>query len=217
MMSEIKLPKTQLDLECKNKFGWDLVMNSIQYDVYHIGDFYHSIGGTMGLNSLYCCPSHEELTIDNILPFCGVGAPRWEIRWKGNNYVKTKWGDSSIEHRGIWQIYRNEELFLEHGARDMEYGLSKAQTVLMEDVLEGPIAFHFRNWRDEVLNRKVYYHDQPGIIKSIIEGGQLAVMIAPDGIKEFKSPPQHKEWWNQEGDIQHKTSMLDPAIYWHRD
>lgn len=215
-MNNIKIPKTMSDLKDKTKFGWDLVIRGVPYDVYNVGDFYHSIGGTMGLNSLYCCPHGENLTIENMIPFCGKGAPRWEIRWKGNSYFKTKWNDTSIEHRGYWQIFRNEELFLEGGARDMEYGLAKAQVELAW-IHEGPIPFHFRDWRAHVLGCKVYYHQQPGVITSIIEGGQLSVMIAPDGIDKFISPPMYTEWWDEEGDIEHKTSMLDPAIYWHRD
>lgn len=215
-MTEIKIPTKPEDLEDATKYGWDLVINNEEYDVYNISDYYHSIGGKMGLNSLYCCPSKGPFNIETITAFCGMGAPRWEVRWKGSNYYKTKWNETRIEHRGRWQIYRNEELFWEGGARDMEYGLAKAQVELIW-LHEGPISFHMRNWRDDVINRKVYYHQQPGIITSIIMGGQLAVMIAPDGMKQFESPPMYKEWWNQEGEIEHKTTMNDPAIYWHRD
>jgi len=215
-MSDIKIPSEPSHLEDVTKYGWDLVIGNVDYDVYSISDYYHSIGGKMGLNSLYCCPSDQPLTIDNMTAFCGVGAPRWQIRWKGINFHKNKWNEHSIEHNGTWQIYRNELLFFEGGARDMEYGLAKAQIELMW-LLEGPIAFHFRNWRDEVNNRKIYYHNQPAIVTSIIESGQLCVIVAPDGMDKFESPPMHKDWWGQEGEVEHKTAMNDPAIYWHRD
>ncbi len=221
-MSDIKLPTRPEHLKDATLFGWDLVIGKEQYNVYCITGYNHSIGGKMGLNCYYCCPAKDKLSIENCVAFCGEGAPRWEVRWKGANYHKNKWNEHSIEHRGKWQIYRNEELFFEGGARDMEYGLAKAQVELVW-IHEGPIGFHFRNWRDELKDRRIWYHNQPGIITGIIEDGQLCIMIKPDGIPFFEAPPMfdkgdgQDEWWGEDGEHEHKTCMTDPAVYWWRD
>jgi len=215
MKVEIEIPKTQEDIDDnKTLYNWDLEIRGKKYDVYLISGFYHSIG--RDFNDLYCCPMGEPPTLKNIISFCGNHAPRWEISWNIKHYTKNKWNETSIEFNGIWTIYRNGIEFITGGARTMSYGLAKAQTVLVE-LQEHSIPFHFRNWRDEVLNRKIWYHNQPGIITSIIEGGQLCVMISPHGISEFE-PPAHlrdADWWNED-DVIHKTSMLDHNINWFR-
>lgn len=221
MRATIQIPETQEELDNADKslYGWDLVIDKKPYDVYFIGGFNHSIGGTVGENAYYCCPHKEKITIDNMLLFCGKHAPKWEIRWAPSLYHKNKWGESRIEYRGIWSIYRNDELFLDGGGRDIGYGLAKAQTTLVE-LQEHPIGFHFRNWKDEVIGRKVWYKNQPGVVKSIIMHGQLAVMIMPDGIDKFEQLNQYKSDGLPEDDFDSnevKTSMLDPQLYWYRD
>jgi len=110
-------------------------------------------------------------------------------------------------------------LFLDCGCRDISYGLDKAQTTLGK-LQEHEIGFHFRTWKAEVLDRKIWYKNQPGIIESIIMGGQLAIMIRPDGIPKFEQLNQFKNDGYAEDDFEDatvKTAMLDPQIYWFRD
>ena len=220
MRATIEIPTDQdtLDNADKSLYGWDLVLDGKPYDVYIIPGFNHSIGGTIGENHYYCCPANEKITIENMHLFCGKHAPKWEIRWAPTLYHKCKWGESRIESRGTWSIYRNDELFLDGGGIDMGYGLAKAQSTLT-DIQEHAIGFHFRTWESEVLDRKIWYKNQPGIIESVIMGGQLAVMVRPDGIPKFEQLNQFKDddFDDDFEDVKIKTSMLDPQLYWFRN
>ena len=125
---------------------------------------------------------------------------------------------------GRCNIFRNGQKFYEVGAREMEYGLAKARHLLMQ-LQEHPINFWSRKWKKELIDRKIWYHSDPAIIKSIIED-QGCIMVEADTkyIPMFRPAP-----WQVDADDtvnplnfydpgeDAKLDYLDPNINWFRD
>ena len=225
-MSDIKLltKDTQFsELEIR-KIDWDLEFDGNPYDIYAIEGHCHTIGGKYGNNDYYCCYEGDEPCYDNLVAFNG-SAPIWGIEYKQKNSYRNKWGETSIQFHGTCTITRNGKAFYSIGARDMEYGLAKAQ-VLLTEIHEHPIAFHYRNWREEVINREIYYCNQPAIITEIYESleGEICVKIVPDKkhIESLSKPP----WMKEDHEIEYyeeaykdwvKDDILTNNIYWYRE
>ena len=224
-MSDIKLltKATQFsELEIR-KIDWDLEFDNKPYDIYGITNYCHTIGGKYGNNDYYCCPTGEKPCYDNLIAFNG-NAPIWGIEYKQKNSYRNKWGGTSVQFRGICTITRNGKAFYSFGARDVEYGLAKAQ-VLLSEIQEHPIDFHCRNWREEVINREIYYCNQPAIITEVYEygEGEICVKIVPDKkyIEVFSKPP----WMKEDHELEYyeeayrdgvKDDILSSNIYWYR-
>jgi len=206
-----------------NKIDWDLEYNNVPYDVYQIDDYYHTIGGHFGTNNYWCCKSCDEPSFEKLVAFNGK-SPIWGIEYKQDNRSKNKWGSCSIEYYGKAIITRNGKAFYGFGARSIEYGLAKAQ-VLLTEIQEHPIPFHFRNWREEVINREIYYQNQPAIIEDIYESGEngISIKIIPDKrhINIFEKPI----YMSEDYDIEYyeeaykngvRDDILASSIYWFR-
>jgi len=225
-MSDIKEITKGTDFTKLNmsKINWDLEFNNKPYDIYSIKSHIHCIGSRCGDNDRWCCPSGEKPCYDNLIAFNGK-APAWGIRYEQNNYYKNKWSGQSIEYRGMAIITRNGKDFYGFGARDMDYGLARAQVVLVQ-LQEHPIAFHYRDWQEEVINRKIYYCNQPAIIERIcnIDKYGICVMIVPDKehIDKFLKPAYMMSddslcEYEDEYAYRVKDDILTDNIYWYRD
>ncbi len=225
-MSDIKLLTKETDFSELDirKLGWDLEFDNKPYNVYGISHYCHTIGGKYGNNDYYCCPAGEKPYYDNLMAFDGK-APIWGVEYKQKNSYRVKWGEVSVQFRGTCTITRNGKAFYSFGAREMEYGLSRAQVLLVE-IQEHPIQFHNRNWREEAINREIYYCNQPAIITEISEslGGEICVKIVPDKnfINIFSKPP----WMKEDHELEYyeeayrggvKDDILTNNIYWYRE
>ncbi len=211
---------SELDIR---KIGWDLEFDDKPYDIYGISNYCHTIGGKYGNNEYWCCPAGEKPCYDNLMGFNGQ-APIWGIEYKQKNSYRNKWGETSVQFRGTCIITRNGKPFYGFGARDMSYGLAKAQALLVE-IQEHSIQFHNRNWKDEVIGRKIYYRNQQAIITEIYDDGEgiICVRIVPD--KEYidvLEKPIHMtddhelEWYEESYKHGVKDDILTKEIYWYR-
>lgn len=116
------------------------------------------------------------------------------------------------------QVLRNDEIFVDFVVRDVAYAFAEAQKIITE-AQEHPIPFNLRNYQDKIIDRKIYYRDQPAIITSYIDG-QACVMIKPDnktGI--FRNPPHREDDdINIEEDLMEvKEYIFVDHIWWFRE
>ena len=191
-MADIKLIRKETDFTTLSMdlVPWDLEIQGNPYDIYRISGYCHTIGGQYGNNDFWCCPIGEKPCYDNLIEFDG-NAPTWGVEYKQSNHTKCKWNETSVRKSGSCTITRNGKPFHEFGARDMDYGLAKAQVMLVE-IHEHIIPFHFRNWEKDIVGTKVYFREQPAIIESLLNwgGDEICVMIVPDKehIDCFKKP-----------------------------
>lgn len=178
-MGDIKLITKYTDLSKVKleKIEWDAWYKITPLDVYRIPGFVHSIGGGWGENNYWCCkrgvnPNHETLMEFN-------GAPcQWSYSLTENNYYKYKYDEKSIEKNYIIKILRNNDVFYSFSVNNMDFGINKVRLLLFE-INEHPINFHFINYKDEIIGREIMWHKVPAVIKdySSING---SLMIVPD-------------------------------------
>lgn len=215
-MAEIKLIDSSTDLSgLKKPVGWDLEINGMPYDVYRVEGFVHSIGGKWGENCYWACPMGENPSHENLIEFSG-DAPTWGVTFERNNYIKHKWDETSVECNGNCWITRNGKKFYHVPGRYMDYGLAKAQYLLVQLLEECPLYLNERDWREQALGRKIWYHDQPAMIQRITNDNEL--YIISDGIDEFKAPAhwgEDMDWSDYSDGL--RTDLLSPNIYWFRD
>ncbi len=207
---------TQADIDQASKWNWDLEFDNKPWQVYRLAAK-HRLGGRW--ENLYCCPYGEKLTLDNIIAFCGEHAPKWEIRWVPHHKYRDKWGSSSIESGGSWKIYRNDKLFLSGGARDMGYGLAKAQSFLVESIFEGHVAaFHERDWKKDLIDRKIWYKNQEAVIKRVHQGGgDITCTIVREDGKDFVFP-SYEDWHDDDEDSKEiRACIFSDSIGWFRE
>lgn len=155
----------------------------------------HCIGGKYQNNNYYAYPLYRETnpypdkrtiredpeyelydegpTRDNLIDFNG-SAPSWSVAFEETNYFRK----GEIREGGKCTIFRNGAKFYEVGGREMNYGLSRAQSILMQ-LQEHPLNFFSRDWKKELIGRKVWYQTDPAIVESIIED-QGCVILKPD-------------------------------------
>lgn len=213
-MAKIKLIDKDTDLsKLKKPIGWDLEIKGMPYDVYRVDGYNHTIGGKWGENCYWACPAGEVPTCENLIEFNG-DAPTWGVTFDRINYIKSKWDETSVECNGECWITRNGKKFYRIPARYMDYGLAKAQHLLVQLLEECPLWLSERNWKENAIGRKIWYHEQPTIIQSVTSDNEL--WIIPDGIDCFKAPA----YWDGDYDDYEDgliTELLSPNIYWFRD
>ena len=212
-MAEIKLIEKDTDLSIlKSPIGWDFEVKGLQYDIYNIHGYNHTLGGRWGENSYWACPADEIPTYENLVAFNGE-APTWGIIFEPTNYFCSKW-------EGEWRsgvkcfITRNGKQFYDIMARDMDYALAKAQYNLVQLLESCPLNLNMRNWKEEAIGWKLWYEQQPAIISRITSDNCL--MLTPDGIDKFAKPV----YWDTDDYFEHendmKVDLLDGNIYWFR-
>lgn len=197
----------------------------------------HSLGGMHGENNWYCYPLYrrtnensiredptyewydEGPTPNNILEFSGRSVC-WSIAFEETNYLRK----GEMREGGRCNIYRNGKKFFEVGGRDANYALAKAQYRLLQ-LQEHPINFWSRKWKEELIGRKIWYNNDPCIIRSIIED-QGCIMIEPDrsAIQFFRPSPWQIDaediidpFTHYNGGEDIKADYLDPNINWFRN
>ena len=180
MSIDCKLPMSEDDLKDAISFDWDAMSGKDYLDIYQLRGYYHSIGGKRGNNDLYCCPRNEKLSIENIKSFSGESC-KWDINFSSNNYHRFKYDEHSIEHNYVLDIFRNNNIFYKLCSYNLSYLMAKSQVVLTQ-IEEHPIAFHFKNYPNQILGRKIYFKNCPARIESYSEGGNL--IIYPDGTEQ---------------------------------
>ena len=207
---------TDLNLLKFHKLGWDAEVNGKPYQLIRIEDYVHTIGGQHGINDIWAYPLNENMTIDNLIIFDGH-APCWGIEWHESNYIRCKWTGTSIRESGSATITRNGKKFYEIHGYKINWAIPTAQHYLMR-LQEHPINFHDRNWKNTLLDRKVWYKGKPARVNNIIED-QGCVIIVPDGEKYFKPEERNKGCGFaalEESQSEVKVEYLDNDIDWFR-
>lgn len=213
-MANIKLIEKDTDLSgLKRPIGWDLEIKGVPYDVYQVDGHIHTIGGKWGENSYWACPAGETPTYENLVQFNG-DAPTWGVTFDRVNYTRNKWDEDSVECNGQCWITRNGKKFYEIPARYMDYGLAKAQSLLVDLLESCPLYLAERTWKEQAIGKKIWYDGQPAIIERINDENELWVI--PDGIPCFNPPVG---WEGDYDDYKDglRTSLLSTSITWFRD
>lgn len=234
-----------------SKLDWDLVIRGLPWQIVRaeyveesptrltgLGvPLCHCIGGKYQNNNYYAYPLYRETnpypekrtirekpeyelwdegpTRDNLIDFDG-SAPSWSIAFEETNYFRK----GEIRQGGRCTIFRNSQKFYEVGAREMGFGLAKAQSILMH-LQEHPLNFFSRNWKEELIGRKVWYQTDPAIVESIIED-QGCVMLIPDAdcVPIFQPSPWQVEddgtMFGDDDNTSAKCEYLYEKIGWFR-
>lgn len=242
----IKWDKLDWDVVCQG-LPWQVVRaeyypDGIPSKIYSLGKkLNHCLGGRHGENNYYCYPLYKEInpypekrtihedpeyvwddpgpTPENIRKYDGRGVC-WSIGFEETNYFRK----GEMREGGSCTIFRNGQKFYEISAREMEYGLAKARHILIQ-LQEHPINFWSREWKKDLINRKIWYNADPAIVRSIIED-QGCIIVEPDKkyIPMFRASPWQVDandpidplnFYNPEEDI--KLDYMDSSINWFRD
>ena len=194
---------------------WDIVVNHRPHKAYQLEGYYHSVGSRW--DDVWCCPRDENPCKENLIGYAADSVCSWGIEVKENKYRNYKHEDVESSFGII--ITRNGDHFYDFTCRDMSYGIAKAQT-LITMIKEHPINFSSFEFEKQLIGRKIFYRDQPAIIRSYIHG-QCCVMIEPDKtlIDKFSKPC----WAYEDGDWDPYEQELkadcleDHNIWWFRD
>jgi hypothetical protein len=172
------------------KYEWDFQIKNIEYDVYHIPGYPHSMD-----NCLYFCPKNETPSYNNLKPFDKKwSAVDWSFEIKETKSWKYKWDEIRTNSGWIGYLYRNSKIFHKVFGSTKDDVWYKLQTALMK-AYDCPLNFTDRNWKEKAIGRKIWYHENPCIIKRISDYEGIELRI--------------------EGDNQEKT--IDPPAIWNND
>ena len=215
-MKEIKLIKKDTIIPKTTPLDWDLEIKGIPYYVVRLEGFVHTIGGHWGENNLWAYPRDEEPCYENLIEFNSNSAVLWGIEYKPTHYIKSKWGEIEVRRGSCLRITRNGKLFDELNCNEIYYGIDKAR-VRISDYNEHPLELNTIDFDKKMEGRKIWWRSQPAKIESFI-WGQACVIIVPDGIEKFETPPEFRDddWMDDENDYI-KTHILDEHIWWFRD
>lgn len=215
-MCKIHLIDKDTDLSNIYPLHWDAYLGTTPLTVYRVEGCVHSIGGRWGENSYWCCPRGETPTYKNLMEFSGEPC-NWSIKASSMNRVHTHWCECKLESSVLIEILRNDKLFYSFGCNDLNYGLNKAQELLVSKIHEGFFNFNDIDFDKDLIGKKIYYRDQPAIITRYIPG-KCSVWIEPDGIEKFTMPVH----WNAEDWTEYEKGLSiclltdDSEVYWWR-
>lgn len=204
---------------------WDFELGGEPMQLFKAGDLYcHTIGGKDEFtNDMYFYPlSLEKVTPNDCRPFSDKDlAPRWKIEVEPHCHFKTKWGEESMISSIVAKIYRNGKCFaVKHGFTHNDAYI--AAYSFLQELRNHPVDFHSRNWKEELIGRKIYYDNQPALIERVwSDDYSCNIYVVPDKtkIKEF-TPQGHwledeEEYWEYgEGT---SADLTCDKIYWFRD
>ena len=216
-MCEIKLLDDNFDYSSLKPLDWDLVIHDVPYFVYRVDGYYHSLGGRNNNNDNYCCSRSEIPSKDTLIEYDNrFGPVNWGIVCQEDSRLKCKWNETRTRQYIECYITRNGKRFYDITGGSFEYSMSKAYTTLIQ-LQEHTIEFNSIYWKNELLNRKIWWRSMPCIITSIVENQGCIIVKKEDG-SDFTSPPEFKEKDDfQEYDSSVKLDYLDPHIWWWRD
>tara|TARA_R110002167_G_scaffold45083_1_gene135567 strand:- start:34215 stop:34895 length:681 start_codon:yes stop_codon:yes gene_type:complete len=188
---------------------WDLEVNNVPYQIigydgYNSEDYCcYPINGSTYKDGDKYIPMDDTIEVSDCYGIRGE-APTWEIKQEKSKYFKTKWGDSSLRMGCTTTVYRNGKPFFKFGGSE-DYAYHKAKAMMVE-YLEGPINFHSRFWKEELIGRNINYNGQAATIESI--GSDPFYMWIEPVNGKFNPPPKwdsddpdeclNREYWDEE-------------------
>lgn len=216
MCNEIRLLDDNVDYQSLKPLGWDLIINTVPYHVYRIDGYYHSLGGR-GDNQFYCCPRNEVPTKENLIQYSNrFGPVKWGIICQEQIRIKCKWNETSTRPHVECYITRNDKRFYDITAGSFEFAMSTAYSTLIK-LQEHPIDFIDINWKENLINRKIWWRSVPCIVKSIVNE-QGCIIVEREDKKVFEAPMEFRDDDDHdEYETTVKLDFLDPHIWWWRD
>ena len=150
--------------------------------------------------------------------------PCWEIVCGEKVYSKTKYGETIVHGTCVAYITRNGEKFYEDiRAGDFASTIVEAQSTL-QHLRDHLVPFGHRNWREHLLNKKVWWCDQPAVVKEIIGDGTVELVPDKEKIQEFRISNEDRYHAAtgglpvQEEDKEYiRVTYLDRRIGWFRE
>jgi hypothetical protein len=226
---KIRVPDEKTDFSNleMHKMDWDFQINGKDYDVYLIHGYIHSYG-SHGVGDKYVVPRNEKPSYENIRPFDNDwGAVEWGYEISEVKSWKHKWNEWRTESRWKGVIKRNGMPFHTVYGNDEHVAYIKTQEAILQ-LKEHVIPFHFIDWYGEVIDRKIWYHDQPCIITNIFTGdGETWLKVVGDNPE--KKIPAPADWDDDENGICNKQRWEEdyadgcrvewnsPHIKWFRE
>ena len=216
-MCKINLIKKDSIIPKARPLDRDLEIYGRPYYVVRLDGYVHTIGGHWGENNLWAYPRDEEPCYENLIEFDSNSPVLWGIEYKPTHYVKCKWGESEVRRGSRLIITRNGKPFDELNCNGIHYGIDKAR-VRISDYNEHPLDLNAIDFDKKMERRKIWWRSQPAKIESFI-WGQACVIIVPDGIEKFETPPEFRDddWMNDDENDYIKTHILNKHIWWFRD
>ena len=207
---------------------WDLMVDGIPYSVAHMEGFVHTQGGRWGINDMWAWPRGHTPTYKNLVPFNSKDPVSWGIEYREYNHVKYHehdWGDDNEVDSvcGTWITRNGEEFLFTMG--EMGYSFPIAQSLIYY-INEGPINFNSIEWKNDVVGRKIWYNDEPAVVKDLWFDSWCGyrISVVPDGIAKFSCPKSWERsfilkdsWYEYETSV--VCELIDPTsnhIDWFR-
>lgn len=214
-MADLRLIQKNTILPPLIHMDWDVIINGIPHYVVKLTGYVHSIGGRYGENDLWAYPRDKAPTYETLVEFSCDKPVAWGIRYEPRNYTKTKWDETEARSGSGVAITRNGEIFC-HIAGGLSYGIDKARTLITE-FNEHPLELNSIDFDKKAIGRKVWWRSEPAIITRYVDR-QACVILEPDGIDQFKVPPEFASEdpdYYEDGDI--KAEIWSKHIWWFRD
>jgi len=211
-----------------DKIDWNFWMKGKPYEVVRVPGYPHRYD-----NCYYCYPQTEEDVPYNqkLIPF------DWDWRHSLGNLkmeiyplpsYRIKWDEYRTSFNFIGKLYFDTGILLSR-TYGKNWGECFAGLQVSANKLEShPISFLHRNWREDVIGRKIWYNNSPAIITRINDFGEDSVLsfhISPE--KEKLDCPAHwdekengictKESWEEEYASGLVAEWDCPSINWFRD
>lgn len=148
----------------------------------------------------------------------------WSYTFEEYNTVehRTKWGDDSwsVNQRVFCRMYCNGREVYNFGAREMDYAITRARYLVVEFNENTGIQM---SDPDSMIGKKVWFHDQPGIItRHFLPDDRIVIKSEREDGKGFdltRKRDKESDWpeseWN--GKMEVHTGIFDKDIYWYRN
>jgi len=219
-MSYFKLIQSDEDLKEIEPLDWDVVVEGVQYRVYRVPGYVHTIGGRWGDNDLWTCRRDVAPHVETLIPFRADDPVCWGIII--SPYLEAEYDDgdaeytahpSGVEYCNSVKIIRNGQMF----NANVKGGVAEALSMIAK-YREHPLELDMIDFNKKAVGRKVYWRSEPGIIAEYIDH-EASVVIVPDGIDEFAVPTEfmHDSSVPCHEDHMIVTSILDEHIWWFRE
>lgn len=220
-MSDFKFIESDEDLKEIEPLDWDVVVEGIQYRVYRVPGYVHTIGGRWGDNDLYACIRNTQPHAETLIPFRAddpvcwgiIIGPYLEAEYDDDDEYKYIVYPSSVDYRNSVKITRNGQMF----NANVKGGVAEALSMIKK-YREHPLELDMIDFNKKAVGRKVYWRSEPGIIAEYLDH-EASVVIVPDGIDEFTVPAEfmHDSSVPCYEDSMIVTSILDEHIWWFRE
>jgi len=200
------------------KLDWDVVVDDVEYDVVCIENLKHHITNTfVGRDDLWMYPRNEEISADNIIPYVGVyGGVTWGIV-EDIKQSLVDFSDENGEVVGKACVASNNVYITRNGLYFCSVSDKTTAEWTKDELQYHPLNLFRHNYLDNIVGRKIYWNDQPAVIKSF-DG--MRVLLVPEDKEQFDVPMYIKMNDSDKEEVDHSTivtDIFDNYIIWNRE